>query len=962
MIKNKKNTLRIIHIFVLFIFIFSLVQNISIKKAEAVEAQKKLDWVNPNKNGNNPYKLTTDALLNPKTMMAVVGCTGIVDKVSTAATNFLKNSLNKVMYSKALKLIGKETIEKYCAQGKAIAKTAVSGAPTILGNGVDSAAIQVAIEEMGLCNNTDNTKDRAAILEIQKTNAILDATKKREECFNGLAYTLAKNQLTSMTQETMNWVNTGFKGDPLYVQNITSLTRSIEKNVLMNGIEVLSFGAFPYGDTFTNTLVKNFSNRDLSSSSSNFLNSLASDLSNFVTDTKSYTDLGILTPKQRAQRSIDSFSNDFSTGGWDGYMALTQRDQNNPLGFTMQASQYLADRIEQQTTETKNELIENNGFLSQKECTLWQNYDDKGNPIREGGSDLFKETVVNGIKIKAVKEISYSNNKKNKNDKCVKWKVTTPGSMIKDKLSTYINSPERQLEMANNINQVLNNLFTNLIESFRSEGLFGLSQEGYFDSNSNYGTGGYGYNADYQPGIEYDKTTDPSGFSYDSDFDLTRDLGNTYIRAKTRSLGKWDAKNNKIKDPRTNTWIGGELNIGLGIWNSTLSAYEPPNYYYTVEIPGNTKLFNNGYSGWAIGDRAFWDGEKWQNWKKDQTSPIKDRGIIQIQSDYILAAKEILKVLPGLMPKKGELDYCIPGPNPNYEQNSKVTESLFSDYLGTLGGSYIPGKFFKRDATEIQVAQKGSQPYDDYKSNITQGGSDDLFKRIAIFGESDPKIPTRQFNSIWQNIQMFLGMYKSDEKEDMIMEQISKLQVDIQKGIQGFFSNYSTKVFDNLYTKKMRTEFIEDESTSILKENKSYLSILDEAYSFTNKMYEDDENINDAISEYKDSIAQAQSNTSRLNLIRSEVSKIIKDAQDRRNANLIEILKKEAIRENRKEPLTEAQYKEEYKECLEEEDILYFNENDIVKNSDTDIEKERCTDGIDNDLDGLVDKKDTDCQ
>ena len=110
--------------------------------------------------------------------------------------------------------------------------------------------------------------------------------------------------------------------------------------------------------------------------------------------------------------------------------------------------------------------------------------------------------------------------------------------------------------------------------------------------------------------------------------------------------------------------------------------------------------------------------------------------------------------------------------------------------------------------------------------------------------------------------------------------------------------------------KKMRPEFIENELTGNLVENKSYLPILDEAYGFTNKMFTDDENITDAISEYKDSIAQAQSNISRLNLIKNEVSKIIKTAQDRRDANLIEILKREAEEENRPISLTKEEYKE----------------------------------------------------
>jgi hypothetical protein len=922
-------------IFILFfVFFFQILTS-----SQAVGAS--LNWENPNKNGNNPYKISTDAILNSGTLMQAVGCTGLVDKVSEYANDFLKKQAEQLLK----KIFKKEKVEEAKREGcKMVKKSSTFGTAGIW-NTTYSTAFGLTMDCSELYNSTDE-KTQQKIDDLKKQTA---STKSTEECFNGLAYTLAKNQLTSMTRETINWINTGFNGDPLYVQNITSLTNSIERNVLETGVQELANGAFPFGRDFARSAINSYNTGGIGSNANKNLNNLTSDLSAFITDKDSYG-IGTYGPEpktalQREQDALNTFSNDFSSGGWDGYLALTQRDQNNPLGFTMTASQYLADRMDQQSNEVKDEALMGGGFLSQKKCVLWKLYDEDKKPIKKDGKDVFSE------------------NKQTKNDACEKYNIVTPGSIIKDKLNTYINSPERQLELADTINEFLNGLFTNLISNFRQEGLAGLSAEKfqYNDESMGLGYGSNNYNNTGLYSSEYSLDSDTGYNRYES-FDLTRDLGNTYNHKQTKALGTWNAKTNTP-----------ELNISLAPYNASAGEYHSSGVYYIVTTPGNTKLFNNGYNGWATGDRAFWNGKEWQNWKKGQISPIEKRGVIQIQKDYSVATKELLKKLPGIMPKIGELDYCIPGPNENILITSRETSQAFLDLAGSTTG--MPDD---NEATYTKY-YLDNEAYQNYIKYIPQT----LIQTIKTL---TPVLSLLQFETHGATDESW-AIRKLDEN-------ISDVAKTINKDIQNFYDAYFSRVIVDFYG-KMKSQFITNENTSAITENPKYLPMINAGIAITKNMIQYDEEISSSAENYLGSIVQAEENTVKLTAIKAQVSKIINDAQKRRDSKLLEILREETIKTCNsnyakcmssgfgltpqevsrqgergqlcsvkklaceKKTITEKEYQTKYASCFEEENIHYYDDQEIMNYQGD--ETLRCSDKLDNDLDGLVDSKDPDC-
>lgn len=938
---------------IIFTFAMFFLQAILPSQTSAANAPLNGLWDNPN-TGKSPYKFNVKTVLNSDIIMQVVGCTGIVDKISAKVTTFIKDLASGKL--KKLKAEAKEKLAKAsaCQFLATVGGTASGAALNLVLSPVVLDALKTACVEKKVIPTQDDQAKRIQ----EEQNALDAANTRRETCFNGIAKKLAKDQLTAMTRSTVNWINSGFNGDPMYVRNITSFTNSLERNILEREINKLSDPnrAYPYGTDFSRSVINSYkTGASFRVGFGNFTDYLTSDLGAFlIPDYSSVGTYGVedtKTAQQRATEANERFANDFSVGGWDGWNALTQRDQNNPLGFTMLASQSLSDQESEKIEETKEELATNDGVLSQKKCVLYERYelvDDEVQPVLEISADGEFKTATS----KTMVNKEY--------DKCVKYEVVTPGSVIQDQISTTLDSPKRQLELAKDINDVLNSLFSVLLDKLYSQGLSGISSGQYeFGDNMGIGEGSNNWAND----SEFFGDSIGSGYINGS-FDLTRDLGNTYIHGYIKSGGKWDAQNN-IPGLYPNT-APGDGKGGKG---------GSANVAYTVSVAGNTKLINNGYNGWAVGDKAFWNGKEWQNWKAGTANPIKDRGVIQMQKDYVVAGKEILKFLPTVMPKIGELDYCIPGPNPNWDANSAETDLLFQEYASTLSYTEKTGGFLERNQSDYSIARQGDPAYDNFK-NVFNWTNPEWWQRVIS-------------NPLWRKLNV-LGDLPTVTGKDNIREynqqQIIHAQEEVSRNIENFRKVFGQQM-SYLYGKNslMLKPFIENEKTGELAENTRYLPMAEAGLNITKDILSYDEDIKTATQDYQDAIIQANSNVYKLDAIRKRVNSIIKTAQDRRDAKLLEILKEETIRvcQQKKEEclithpapslvcqvvynscisnvMTPAQYKEKYKDCLEEESITYYDENDLM--GSTGDTEERCKNKMDDDLDGSIDMADSDCR
>ncbi|MDD2262580.1 MAG: hypothetical protein PHC31_11560 [Clostridia bacterium] len=963
---NYEKTKKILFLgFLVFVFL-------AISNPFKTEADSLINWKNPNADGGGPFRLSGDNILEiiqeEGLITQVIGCTGVIDKVAgvlydlesigSALLSNPKDTINLLFSEKAR--------AKACRSTKGASETAVGGTPQM----TLPPGLELIIDCGPYANEGSSPKTDQKLEDLKKQE---EKKKFTQDCLNGIAFTLAKNQLTSMARSTMNWINAGLDGNPYFVQSTRSVLNSVERNIVEPAILGLSDKAFPYGDTFVLSYVNRFRNTNNMTIDRGLLGNLASNMADYIiVDYREDPDLSPLENKQAMEKkAIEKFSQDFSSGGWDGWAAMILGDKNNPLGFYSAASRAISRKVEEATQDVRDEIEQ--GYLNQTECVKWQSFDEDGKPVK-------KDIRISGLSGNVAVDIEYhtypgpqrSPNDTEKNDVCVQTKVITPAAHIKAKAEEILQTPTRQLELADNINSVLNSVFSVLLYALQNQGLPGLA------------SGDYNYSTDSavtstisnEVGSDSSLNVNNSNYTKDGSFDITRDLGNTFIYEYNENsfLGYWDANTNTISEqPASGNCFNDEGNEVR--CPTTLMKKKAPycegedgskincgaNFYYIVSNPGKADIIQNSYNTWAKGDRAFWDGSSWQNWKCQgggfdmkgectiQKNPIKNRGVLQLQEDYKIVAKEMLAILPSLMGKIGELDYCIPGPNPSWEINAGEPYVKLIEIANSISADYDSSGSKIKKETRYHFPSEGEDLFEDYRSlfRTLDGHEGVLWTKI--------KETSKKWEELQQpaKIGMFPWKDKNTDQDEIADEMVSRLSNSVTREVENFFKKYDE--FIDAHFGILTQEFIEKEDTAKLEKNPHFIPMMKAGLEITSGMLYYDEEVKTLTKKYEDDLQDANSNIYKLSEIKNEVSEIIEAAQKRRTASMIEKIKEEEGLSN----FSEQDFYDRYKGCLDEENVKFYEDLDLTDNSGG--EEERCSDGIDNDRDGYIDLFDPDC-
>jgi hypothetical protein len=674
---------------------------------------------------SNSYNLNISNI--SEAIPAIIGCTGIVNRVQSSLTNLLNpGNTTPLSGSGVLGTGASKPTETFPTDNEV--------------NGIIESTDSVSVNSKVANDNTGKTASETA--DINKKQA---QEKLREECINGIAYSLAKAQLAKMTQITVNWINSGFDGDPLYLRDRDSYFQSIADGELTKLIgpiaSIRNQYIYPFGRSVAKSLIN--------SQKSTYESRAQSTLSNSLRDGATTQD----------------FANDFSVGGWDGWFSLTQKDQNNPLGFGIMTSQELADRINNNVENAKDELQEGDGYLSQKKCVEYatnKRADGTNEPDPANNGTLGRE--------------------------CIKWETVTPGKTIAEQASTALTSNIRQLELADSLNESLSAVFQALVNQMISQGLSSLSS--FSAQNAPKTFGGPGSNRVYDA------------------------LGN-------------DITNLSLSGGANGTVLS--VNKGRGWYNANGS------FDITTDL-GDVRKVANG---------------KFYVYKK---------GIISLQKDYAEAVKLSLATLPGIMPALGELDYCIPGPNPSWENKAKEAINKIIEYLQSL--YFVSGEIIEPKMSLLQSGwefNKAIQPSGGFqKIENVVGGAWDVIQKIR--GKK-----TRA--EVEQSERDQAGALLQAEEQTFERERATK----IREAQEGFF--YYKNLVDPLYgpASPMRTPG-----------NPWYLPMAEsgiQATKYIDAYYTD---IEVAKNDYKSLISQTNSNVYKLNVIKGKVDKIVAAARKRR--------------------------------------------------------------------------------
>ncbi len=436
--------------------------------------------------------------------------------------------------------------------------------------------------------------------EVPVTDA---STHSKESCLDAIAYTAAKIVLAKITESTLNWINTGFAGSPTFVQNPGTFFQSIADEQVSTFTAQIAFDPnnFPFGRITAQNIIGSIQKQldyNAKVSSGNLLN---------------YDNNPNIPYAQR----FDNFTNDFLYGGgWDGYLAVTQITQANPfdsyiqsvnqIGPVVNAAKQQANPITQVTAE----LQQSGGFLTLKKCTKPSGYEPPSADTSftlEQAQAQSQNDPSDPDTIDALLWLSVH--------VCEHWETQTPGTAIAQQMNISLGQSQRQLELADELNESISAVFDALIKQLFNKGVASLSGE----------TSGGGSNVNVMGGFG-------------------NNTGNTTITSGGSSSGnngtQWYQQNQTF-DLKEALAPGGLIDD-----QDCLVLYD-----------ANGNILNHDASGETINPAS-------------PTNTDCNQGLAVVQESYANALRaESLKLQHAIL-WINYADYCVPGPRPDWYQNA----------------------------------------------------------------------------------------------------------------------------------------------------------------------------------------------------------------------------------------------------------------------------------------------------
>jgi len=230
----------------------------------------------------------------------------------------------------------------------------------------------------------------------------------KEYILDEIAFLVAKALAEALMDSLINWIQSGFEGNPAFVEDLGGFLLGVDTRVFEDfiGSDAIDLLCSPWKFDIEFALTYDFALGSRAEAQCT-LNDVVDNLDQFI-------------------------DGDFSQGGWDGWFELTQR--NNPYDDFFETSAELNARIASERFKEQTYLDFGRGFFSFELC----------------------ETIdgLSGLE-----------------ENC---SITTPGAVIEDQLELVLGSGLRQLELADEFNEVIAALFSQLVNSVLSGGLLSI--------------------------------------------------------------------------------------------------------------------------------------------------------------------------------------------------------------------------------------------------------------------------------------------------------------------------------------------------------------------------------------------------------------------------------------------------------------------------------------------------------
>ncbi len=167
------------------------------------------------------------------------------------------------------------------------------------------------------------------------------ATETVTQC---LTRTLGRIAVAQITQSTVNWINSGFNGQPAYVQDYGQFFNKVADQSAGAFIQGsgLAFLCSPFQLQVKIAIAQSYANRKSSSAGSCTLTGVTGNIDSFL-------------------------KGNFSSGGWPAFLQFTTVPANNPYAGYISGQIALNNKVVYDTNNAKNN-ISPGGFLSQQKC------------------------------------------------------------------------------------------------------------------------------------------------------------------------------------------------------------------------------------------------------------------------------------------------------------------------------------------------------------------------------------------------------------------------------------------------------------------------------------------------------------------------------------------------------------------------------------------------------------------
>lgn len=333
---------------------------------------------------------------------------------------------------------------------------AIAGCADLSGKIQDG--IGTLAKELGISKKKGGVTGLSVAVEAGSVKKQTEIANKKERCLDAAAYALAQNSLQQITNRTVNWVNTGFGGNPFYLRDTDSYLSSVANQEIRNFIGDMSgFSQGATGREVQNALIGIITGRQVPL-------------------------LNTRRPSP-AQQEYQSFMSDFRNGGWNSFFRSIDPGVN-PIAQTLVQSQNLEKKITEKRTSIVQELMQNSGFLSWKKCVEYAKIKPNSSSITN--DDALLDASINGENTD-IPAIGQLQSNPDGSPACLRYETVTPGSVISAQLQAITNSPVRRLEQADELNEVLGSFFDQFVTKLFNQGLQSLSTGRQVTQNTSFG-------------------------------------------------------------------------------------------------------------------------------------------------------------------------------------------------------------------------------------------------------------------------------------------------------------------------------------------------------------------------------------------------------------------------------------------------------------------------------------------